>query len=211
MMGIVVPYEQSGRTSQKARTRRALVAAAQELLSEGVSPTVEQAADRAEISRTTSYRYFANQRALLVAAYPELEAPSLLAADAPADPVERVGAVAEHYAAQIIRHETALRAQLLLSLDPATGPDDLPLRQGRAITWYEDALAPLGEEIGEAQVRRLAVSIRAGSGIEAFVWLVDVAGLDRDAAAAVLRANAVALAVAGVPTSSSSPTAPRRS
>jgi len=44
-----------------------MLAATRELLAEGVTPTVEQAAERAAISRTTAYRYFPNQRALLIA------------------------------------------------------------------------------------------------------------------------------------------------
>jgi hypothetical protein len=42
---------------------------------------------------------------------------------------------------QVVEHEPELRAQLRLSLDPATpDPDQLPFRKGRAITWIEDAL-----------------------------------------------------------------------
>lgn len=63
--------QEDGRTHQKAHTRAAMVAATRALLAEGVTPTVEQAAERAAISRTTAYRYFANQRALLIASYPE--------------------------------------------------------------------------------------------------------------------------------------------
>ena len=148
-----------------------------------MNPTVEQAADRAAISRTTAYRYFQNQRALLSATYPELDVPSLLGEDAPADPVERVALVVEHYTEQVIRYEPELRAQLRLSLEPATEPRDLPLRQGRAIGWFEDALAPLRDRISDAEVHRLALAIRAASGIEAFVWLVDVGGLSRKEAA----------------------------
>jgi hypothetical protein len=50
-----IPYEQTGRTNQKARTRAALLDATRALLAEGVSPTVEQAADRAAISRTSAH------------------------------------------------------------------------------------------------------------------------------------------------------------
>ena len=65
-------YEVGGRTRQKLRTRTAVVDAARALLAEGLTPTVEAAAERASISRTTAYRYFPSQRALLVAAHPEV-------------------------------------------------------------------------------------------------------------------------------------------
>ena len=61
-------YELNGRTNQKRRTRDALVAAARSIVAEGRTPTVEEVAESASISRTTAYRYFPNQRALLAAA-----------------------------------------------------------------------------------------------------------------------------------------------
>jgi AcrR family transcriptional regulator len=198
------PYELTGRTSQKARTRAAMVEAAQALLAEGVTPTVEQAAERAEISRTTAYRYFPNQRALLLACYPELEAPSLLDADAPQDPVARLELVTESIARQLLDHEPELRAMLRLSLEsPPPGPDALPLRRGRALGWVEDALAPLRGRVPEPELRRLALAIRATLGIEALVWLTDVGGLSREQAADLMRASArtllrAAMADAGV-------------
>src|SRR5215207_10295860 len=106
-MGMSIPYELTGRTNQKARTRTALLDATRALLSEGVSPTVEQAADRAAISRTTAYRYFTNQRALLTAVYPEIEAKSLLNADAPADPAARLELVIGHFTRHVLEHEGA--------------------------------------------------------------------------------------------------------
>src|SRR5215475_14511286 len=90
IMSMSISYERTGRTRQKTRTRRALVEAARELLAQGVIPQVEEAADAADVSRTTAYRYFPNQRALLVATFPQLEASTLLPANAPQDPEERL-------------------------------------------------------------------------------------------------------------------------
>src|SRR3712207_9524061 len=114
MMGMSIPYEQTGRTNQKARTRAALLDAARQLLAEGVSPTVEQAADRAAISRTTAYRYFANRRALLTAVYPEIDARSLLDPDAAADPAGRLELVLEGLTRVMPEHEPAVRGQVRL-------------------------------------------------------------------------------------------------
>jgi AcrR family transcriptional regulator len=194
MMGMSIPYERTGRTTQKARTRAALVAAARELLAEGANPTVEQVADRAAISRTTAYRYFPNRRALLTAVYPEIDAPSLLDDDAPADPAARLELVLERFTRHTLDHEPALRAQLRLSLEPSpTEPDRLPFRKGRAIAWIEDALAPLRGDMSASALRRLVLAIRATTGIEALVWLTDVAGLPREEAIALMRASAHAL------------------
>lgn len=190
-MGTSIPYERTGRTQQKARTRAALLAATRELLAEGTTPTVEQAADRAAISRTTAYRYFPNQRALLIATYPQIDMPSLLDADAPADSTARLETVIESITRQVVEHEPELRAMLRLSLEsPAPERDALPLRQGRAIAWIEDALAPLRGRISARKLRRLALAIRATVGIEALVWLTDIGGLSREDAADLMRSSA---------------------
>src|SRR5438105_10170966 len=55
----------NGRERQRNRTRRAVVTAAAELLQEGSTPTVAEAAERAEVSRATAYRYFPTRELLL--------------------------------------------------------------------------------------------------------------------------------------------------
>jgi AcrR family transcriptional regulator len=191
ILGMATPYELTGRTNQKARTRAAMVDATRELLAEGVAPTVEQAAERAAVSRTTAYRYFPNQRALLIASYPELDMPSLLDADAAADPVERLELTTESIARQLLEHELELRAMLRLSLElPPPDQGALPLRRGRVIGWIEDALAPLRGRLPAAELHRLVLAIRATLGIEALVWLTDIGGLSRDEAAELMRSSA---------------------
>lgn len=193
-MVMSIPYEATGRTRQKARTRTALVEAARRLLAQGVNPTVEQAADLADVSRTTAYRYFPNQRALIGATFPEVAADSLLPTPAPDDPRARLRAVTAALARQILDHEPELRAQLRLSLDPADGDGrELPFRTGKGAAWIEEALAPLHGELPADDVRRLVLAIRSAVGIEALVWLTDVAGLSRDDAADLMRWSADAL------------------
>ena len=191
-------YERTGRTRQKQRTRAALVAAARELLAEGTTPTVEQAADRAEISRTTSYRYFPNRRALLLAVYPGMEAPSLLDTDAPEDPRARLALAVRHFTDQVLALEPEARAQLRLSLEHGTAEHDLPFRQGRAIGWFEDALSPLRGSMSGSDIHRLALAVRATCGVEALVWLTDIAGLTRADAVELMRWSAGALADAAI-------------
>jgi AcrR family transcriptional regulator len=193
-MVMSIPYELNGRISQKRRTREALIAAARELVATGETPTIEAAAERASISRTTAYRYFSNQRALLFAAHPETATVSMLPADAPDDVVTRLELVVEAYTRMIGETEAQQRTMLRLSLeaDPAERAR-LPLRQGRAIKWVEEALAPLHTEMSEAEIHRLALAIRSATGIEALVWLTDVGGLSREDATDLMRGSARAL------------------
>jgi AcrR family transcriptional regulator len=188
---MTVPYESTGRANQKARTRDALVAATRELLAQGVIPTMEGAAAAAAISRTTAYRYFPNLRVLLVAAYPHADEKSLLGSDPPPDPLARLQIVAESQTRRILEYEPEMRAVLRLSLerDLTDGPG-LPMHRGQRIAWIEDALAPLKGQIAAGQLRLLVYGIGATLGIEAFVWLTDIAGLLREDAAATMRSNA---------------------
>jgi AcrR family transcriptional regulator len=198
-----IPYELNGRVDQKRRTRDALVAAARELVAQGATPTVEAAAEKASISRTTAYRYFPNQRALLVAAHPETAAPSLLPEGAPDDAAARLDIVIGAFTRLIVDSEAQQRTMLRLSLeaDPVERAR-LPLRQGRAIAWIEEALTPLRTKMSEAEVHRLTLAIRSATGIEALAWLTDVGGLSRDDAVELMRWSARALlqsALADVP------------
>jgi AcrR family transcriptional regulator len=191
-MSMSIPYERRGRTRQKARTRAALLDAARELLAEGRTPNVEEAAEAAGVSRATAYRYFPNQRALLVATHPEIEATALLGEDAPADPHQRLDRTIGELIRLTIETEPELRTMLRLSLEPRPG-EELLLRQGRAIGWIEQALAPLRGRLSRPALRRLVLAIRSACGIEALVWLTDVAGLSRQQAAELMRWSALAL------------------
>jgi len=187
-------YEDVGRTAQKQRTRSALLDGARGLLARGITPTVEQAAQEAAVSRTTAYRYFPSQRDLLVAAHPEIAASSLLPPDASGDPGERLDAVIDAFTQLIVETEAQQRSMLRLSLDvDAQPPDALPLRQGRAIGWISEALIPLQGNLSEQQLHRLVVAIRSAVGIEALAWLTDVAGLSRQEATRLMRWSAQAL------------------
>jgi AcrR family transcriptional regulator len=184
-------YEQRGRVSQKARTRSALVEAARALLDKGMTPTVEQAAERASISRPTAYRYFANQQALLMAAHPELSMESLLPEDAPADPMQRLDMLSAALVRLLLQHETALRAMFRISLEQVeNGHPTLVLRTGRRIRWVETALEPLRERLGSRRYHRLVLQIAATLGIEPLAWLIDIAHVERNEAAEILRASA---------------------
>ncbi|MEO6629545.1 MAG: TetR/AcrR family transcriptional regulator [Aquihabitans sp.] len=184
-------YEHGGRSQQKRRTREALVAAARDLVTAGRSVTIEDAASAASISRTTAYRYFSTQRALLLAAHPEVDQTTMLPPDAPEGARERLDAAVQAFTAMILDTEAQQRTMLRLSLD-SDGEAELPLRQGRAVGWFREAL--VGRmPLTDAQVHSLAVAVRATTGIEALVWLVDIGGLSRPNARNLMCWSALAL------------------
>ena len=106
-----VPYLRTGRTSQKLRTRDALIAAARQLLAEGVIPTIEEAASEASVGRTTAYRYFP-----MVGRFSPLPSrrsrwTRCLEQTCPKTPLARLEVVAESLTRGIVEHEPEYRAQ----------------------------------------------------------------------------------------------------
>jgi len=171
-------YEKTGRSRQKQRTRTALVAAVRDLVAAGGrSPTVAEAAEAASVSRTTAYRYFPTQKSLLLAAHPEIEATTMLAADVGDEPEVRLEAAVRAFMAMVVDTEAQQRTMLRLSLEPDT-VRLLPLRQGRAVGWFGEALEPVVGDLGPDGVRTQAV---------------DIGGLDREQAVDQMVWSAVAL------------------
>jgi AcrR family transcriptional regulator len=196
-----MPYEDGGRAEQKSRTRAALVQAARALVADGVTPTIEQAAAAASISRATAYRYFPNQRALLALAHPETRVRSMLGDDPPQEPAARLDEVIRAFTELIVNTEAQQRTMLRLSLEPGSGRRGaLPLRQGRAIGWITEALEPLRNQLTDAGLHTLVLAIRSATGIEALAWLTDVAGLSRNEAVDVMRWSAQGLLHAALTT-----------
>jgi AcrR family transcriptional regulator len=196
-MGMSIPYTETGRTGQKQRTRNALVEAARELIKRGMTPTVEDAAAEASISRTTAYRYFRNKRDLLVAAHPQIDMRSFLPDDPPDDPAQRLEIVLDAHLRMTVENEAALRTAFVLSL-AEDEEHDLILRRGRVIGWVEDALQPLKGRLSAKDISRLARAIRASAGIESLIWLCDVGGMTREEAVKLMKWSAHALLNAAI-------------
>ncbi|MGI8964164.1 MAG: TetR/AcrR family transcriptional regulator [Thermomicrobiales bacterium] len=192
-MSIPVPYVKTGRRKQKERTRAVLIDAARDLLVKGLTPTVEEVAEAASISRATAYRYFPSQRELLVAAHPEVEIASLLGPEPSDDPTVRLDAVVVGLSEILLGAEASYRSMLRMSLDPDPATrGELALRQGRRFLWIEDALEPIRGMLTLGQFKRLVSAIAASIGIEALVALMDLGGLTPAKAVEVMRWSAQA-------------------
>ena len=122
------------RDRQTRRTKRALLAAADELFAEGRVPTVAEVAERADVGRATAYRYFPTQEALLLEttflgdSEPMRALPEL--ADQIEDPAERVAEAVRRGAEWTLGREARLRAILRMSLDPKAGAERPARRRG---------------------------------------------------------------------------------
>lgn len=177
------------RQGQKSRTRKDLLRAASRMMQNGRSPTLEEVAEDAMVSRATAYRYFPGVEALLTEAALDLAMPdgeSFFADDGPAEPLERLLHADAAVALMIRANEPALRAMLIHSLQrQLANAGELPVRQNRRTPLIEAALAPaaLAPWLRDRLSKALALVI----GTEAMLAFKDVLRLSDAEADAVRR------------------------
>ena len=165
-----------GRESQKNRTRKALVAAAGELMRAGRQPTVSEAAESAGISRATAYRYFPAQDMLLAeVALFEVGGPLVLTDSESRSTPDALALLVRRIGNWTYDNESPLRTLLRLSLDPETGVQ----RPGHRLEWIADALSPVRDRIDPATYTRLANALTLLMGIDPVVVMTDIAGVSR--------------------------------
>lgn len=100
----------------KRRKYSLLIKSAMKLFEEGAFPTVSELAVEAQVSRATAYRYFPTQSDLIAAVVEETLKPIINWMPEQHDVESRVEALLRFAYPQMLKHEGALRAALLLSL-----------------------------------------------------------------------------------------------
>jgi AcrR family transcriptional regulator len=172
--------ERKTRPRQTERTRRALIAAADELFAEGHVPTVAAVAERADVGRATAYRYFPTQEALLLEttflgdsetlrSLPELTREG-------DDPAEGVAEAVRRGAEWTLEREARLRMVLRASLDPA-GETTRPARRRGYI---EALLEPVADQLSPAAHERLTGALTLLFGVDPIVSLADNSDIPRE-------------------------------
>jgi AcrR family transcriptional regulator len=198
----------TGRERQKGRTRKALLAAAIELLATGQTPSITEVADAAEISRRTAYRYFPTQEQLLVEAALEGLRPSIVdavetpASGQPDDAETRLDRTVLALQRGAIANEQLLRTMIRLTVSRPPPTDQThpaePRRGYRRIEWIELALAPVRKQLGKKRFERLVSALTVCLGIDALIVLRDLRGLSDAEAEAVSLWSARALLRASI-------------
>jgi AcrR family transcriptional regulator len=179
-VGAPPPAPRRTRERQTRRTRRALLAAADEIFAEGRVPSVAEVAERADVARATAYRYFPTQEALLLETSflgdsdPLRSIPGLV--DEIADPSARVAEAVRRGAAWTLGSETRLRAVLRMSLDPALDVR----RPARRRAYIAQLLAPERDELSAGAYERLAGSLTLLFGIDPIVSIRDNSDIEPD-------------------------------
>jgi len=172
--------ERSGRVNQRRRTRKDLLQAAARLMKQGQSPSLEDIADEAMVSRATAYRYFPGVEALLLAASFDIaipEADALFSDTPPADPVRRLHQVDTALHDVTLANESSLRMMLVHSLQRAVKggeESDVPPRQNRRSPLIEAALKPFLNDFDPVALDLLQKALALIVGPEAIVVFKDV-------------------------------------
>lgn len=182
----------AGRPNQKSRTRKDLLRAASRLMQAGSSPSLDEVAAEAMVSRATAYRYFPGAEALLTEAALDVAMPDgerFFADDPSAEPLERLLRADTAVAEMVRANEPALRAMLIHSLQQGQSgsADGLPRRQNRRTPLIEAALAPARERFAPWLHDRLVKALGVVIGTESTIAFKDVLRIDDEEADAVRR------------------------
>jgi AcrR family transcriptional regulator len=173
----------TGRVAQRRRTRAAIVAAAAQLLQAGRTPSVNDVAEAADVSRRTVYLYFPTLEQLLLDATLGLLSQAAVeeaidAADAGGDAVERVAAMVRALSSMSTETLALGRSLLRLTVAPTDGAEAPNPRRGyRRVGWIERALEPLRPRLEPPAFERLVSALAMVVGWEALIVLQDVRGL----------------------------------
>jgi AcrR family transcriptional regulator len=186
-MSSVNTTEEGGRINQKRRTRAAIIAACQELITAGADINMPAVARAALVSEATAYRYFPDLVSLLAEAQAGIEPDPIAAFTAGADPgdaVERVAYAAELLAKLVIERQGAVRVLISVSVARRNAS---ALRPGYRFALIDQALTPLSERkppMAAATFEQLRRDLAVVMSAEAVLTLTDLYSLDPEAAVA---------------------------
>ncbi|GMV27547.1 MAG: hypothetical protein AMXMBFR58_35780 [Phycisphaerae bacterium] len=176
---------ESGRRNQRTRTRKDLLAAAARLLKQGATPSMDEVAAEAMVSRATAYRYFPSIEELLVEAPLDGDFPDAgrVFGDPPVqDPLERVDRAEAALHEMTYRNSSQLRTMLAASVDRRDRGDGVPVRQNRRTGLIQAALEPARDALDHESFSRLCAALAVYFGPESMVVFTDVLDMDEHSA-----------------------------
>jgi AcrR family transcriptional regulator len=200
------PVRRGGREAQRRRTRKAIVDAAVRLTAVGATPSIDEIAAAADVSRRTIYMHFPTLDHLLIdataAALNEPPVEKALADPALAnDPAGRVDALIRTLLEYSPQSLPLGRRLIRLTVDPPANDTQEPVnprRTPRRVQWLEQACEPLRGTLREESFQRLISALTIVVGWEAQIALRDVRGLDPQAEQVAITWAARALVEAAI-------------
>jgi AcrR family transcriptional regulator len=169
------------------------------LMQSGITPSVSEVAEAAEVSRATAYRYFPSQAALVHAVVDEALGPILdWSSDSPDAGIRVVDLLATAMP-RIDEFEATFKAALKLSLDQwarrqaGTLGNEPLFTRGHRVHLLENVTAPLKAAMPPEARERLAQALSLVFGVEVLIVLKDIWGLTSESAQSVAEWAATAL------------------
>jgi AcrR family transcriptional regulator len=187
-----VVSEGTGRVAQRRRTRKAIVEATAALLADGKTPSINDIADAADVSRRTVYMHFPTLEQLLLDATVGALSAAAGVEDAldgtSPDPAERIDALVRSLLKRAPESMPLGRRLIRLTVD---NNGDRARRDGtrgyRRVERIERALEPMRANVSPDQFERLVSALAVVIGWEAMIVIRDARGLDADAEGDVMR------------------------
>ncbi|GAA2413399.1 hypothetical protein GCM10010404_84210 [Nonomuraea africana] len=200
------PVRRGGRDAQRRRTRKAIIEAAVRLSAGGATPSIDEIAAAADVSRRTIYMHFPSLDHLLIDATagaindPPVEqalADPALAGDAAARVDALIQTLLEHSPQSLPLGRRLIRLTVDMPVNDTQEPPT-PRRTQRRVGWLERACEPLRDTLSEESFQRLISALTIVVGWEAQIALRDVRGLDPQAEQETIRWAARVLVEAAI-------------
>jgi len=171
-----------GRKKQKLQTRMEILDAARALMQQKKKISLEDVAEKANISRATMYRYFSNLDLLFAEATLDIHhmSPDQIFEEVQDLSFEdRIFYIQKHYNALAQENETAFRRYLsaMLSESIVTGE---PTRGARRVKSLTKALEPFKEQLTPEAFQKLIHTASILSGIDSLIICKDVCHLNNE-------------------------------
>lgn len=180
-------------THLKRRKYNLLIKYAMKMFEEGAFPSVSELAIAAQVSRATAYRYFPTQSDLISAVVDECLKPMIVWQPENTRVEDRVEELLDFAFPQMLKHEGALRAALLLSLQQWAEERSSASHEEKIDTNAKNKLVrghrkqtlsmvtePLNKELAPELVEKVNHALSVVYGSEVFMVLKDIWQLDND-------------------------------
>ncbi len=168
---------------RNARTRQKLLASAMTLVERGRVPSIPEIALHAGVSRATAYRYFPSRSKLIAAVVAASLEPVQHFQPNAEDGGQRVRELFAQTFPQFKEFEPQMRAALQLSLEHQSLEragllEEEPYRRGQRRELLRRAAEPLRRKLGPKAFDRLLKALSLLYGIEPYVVLKDIWGVN---------------------------------
>lgn len=183
----------------RARMRKVLLTTAMQMMADGLTPSITELAEAAEVSRATAYRYFPTQSDLIAAVVDESLGPILSWESPSRDAAARIDELIAYAYPRLEQFEVQLRAAIQISLQQGAQErasklkNEHPLVRGHRIELLKHAIAPLRESVNERLFLKTVRALSMIYGTEVFLVLKDIWHLEIDEITDIVRWTASAI------------------